>query len=164
MTKNDGGSGDAPAAFHLQGLLRYRPTSARMRQWLFSPWKLMLVFLLTKSFKSSGTEDTVSFPSMWAFILLGIWMGSSLPLGFPSGSAVKNPPAIQQPQETRSIPGSGRSPGGGYGNLLQYSCLGESQGQRNLVSYSPRGCKESDTIVATEHHFFVWRTSPCLIV
>ena len=25
-----------------------------------------------------------------------------------------------------SIPGSGRSPGGGNGNLLQYSCLGDS--------------------------------------
>ena len=52
----------------------------------------------------------------------------------------------------------------GNGNTLQYSCLGESQGQRNLVSYSPRGCKQSDTIEATEHPFFVWRTSPCLIV
>jgi len=30
---------------------------------------------------------------------------------------VKNPPA------TGSIPGSGRSPGGGHGNPLQYSCL-----------------------------------------
>ena len=42
-----------------------------------------------------------------------------------------------------SIPGSGRSPGGGHGNPLQYSCL-EFHGQRSLVSYSPWGCKESD--------------------
>ena len=34
--------------------------------------------------------------------------------------SVKNPPAAQEPS---SIPGSGRSPGGGHGNLLQYSCL-----------------------------------------
>ena len=29
--------------------------------------------------------------------------------------------------------------------------LGESQGQRNLVGYSPWGPKESDTTEATEH-------------
>ena len=47
-----------------------------------------------------------------------------------------------------SIPGSGRSPGGGHGNPLQYSCLENPHGQRNLVGYSPRGCKELDM---TEH-------------
>jgi len=49
-----------------------------------------------------------------------------------------------------SIPGSGRSPGEGNGNPLQYSCLenpmdGESHGQGILAGYSPRGHKESDT-------------------
>ena len=43
-----------------------------------------------------------------------------------------------------SIPGSGRSPGGGHGNPLQYSCLETPHGQKSLVGYSPRGCKESD--------------------
>ena len=47
-------------------------------------------------------------------------------MGFPGGSAVKkNPPA--NTGETRgvgSIPGSGRSPGKGNSNPLQYSCLG----------------------------------------
>ena len=32
-----------------------------------------------------------------------------------------------------SISGSGGSPGGGNGNLLNYSCLGESHGQRSLA-------------------------------
>ena len=37
---------------------------------------------------------------------------------------VKNPPANAGDEgEMGSIPGSGRSPGGGDGNLLQYSCL-----------------------------------------
>ena len=40
-------------------------------------------------------------------------------LGFPSGSAVKNPPA--NAGDTSSIPGSGRSPGEENGNPLQYS-------------------------------------------
>ena len=43
-----------------------------------------------------------------------------------------------------SIPGLGRSPGGGHGNPLQYSCLENPHGQRSLVGYSPRGHKESD--------------------
>ena len=43
------------------------------------------------------------------------------------------------------IPGSGRSPGGGHGNPLQYTCLENLHGQRNLVGYSLWGPKESDT-------------------
>ena len=43
-----------------------------------------------------------------------------------------------------SIPGSGRSPGGGNGNPLQYSCLDNSHGQRSLAGYSPQRHKESD--------------------
>ena len=42
--------------------------------------------------------------------------------GFLGGSGVKNPPA--NAGDAGSIPGSGRSPGGGNGNPLQYSCLG----------------------------------------
>ena len=42
--------------------------------------------------------------------------------GFPGGLAVKNPPAYTG--DAVSIPGSGRSPGEGNGNPLQYSCLG----------------------------------------
>ena len=41
--------------------------------------------------------------------------------GFPGGSVVKNPPA--HAGDLGSIPGSGRSPGDGNGNPLQYSCL-----------------------------------------
>ena len=41
---------------------------------------------------------------------------------FPGSSVVKNPPASAE--DAGSIPGSGRSPGAGNGNLLQYSCLG----------------------------------------
>ena len=38
---------------------------------------------------------------------------------------VKNPPAnARDTRDVGSIPGSGKSPGAGQGNLLQYSCLG----------------------------------------
>ena len=43
------------------------------------------------------------------------------------------------------IPGSGRSPGEGNGNPLQYSCLGNPMDRKNLVGYSSWDCKESDT-------------------
>ena len=45
-------------------------------------------------------------------------------LGFPGGSVVKNPPT--NAGDMGSIPGSGRSPGVGNGNPLQYSCLENS--------------------------------------
>ena len=44
-----------------------------------------------------------------------------------------------------SIPGLGRSPGGGHSNQLQYYCRENPHGQRSLVGYSLYGCKESDT-------------------
>ena len=45
-------------------------------------------------------------------------------LDFPGGSVVKNPPT--NAGDSDLIPGSGRSPGGGNGNPLQYSCLENS--------------------------------------
>ena len=43
------------------------------------------------------------------------------------------------------IPGSGRSPGGGYGYPLQYSCLENPHGQRSLLGYWLWGPKKLDT-------------------
>ena len=44
--------------------------------------------------------------------------------GFPGALLVKNPPANEGDiKNTGSIPWSGRSPGGGHSNPLQYSCL-----------------------------------------
>ena len=42
-------------------------------------------------------------------------------MDFPGGTVVKNPPA--SPGDPGSIPASGRSPGEGNSNPLQYSCL-----------------------------------------
>ena len=64
------------------------------------------------------------------------------------GIVVKNPHAnAGAARDTGSIPGSGRSPGEGNGNPLQYSCL-ENSRQRSLAGYSPGGHKELDE---TEH-------------
>ena len=43
---------------------------------------------------------------------------------FPGDPRLKNPPAnAGDTRDAGSIHGSGRSPGGGHGNALQYSCL-----------------------------------------
>ena len=46
----------------------------------------------------------------------------------------KNLPAMQG--DLGLIPGLGRSPGGGHGNPLQYSCLENPHGQRSLAGCS----------------------------
>ena len=51
-------------------------------------------------------------------------------LDFPGGSAGKEPAC--NVGDLGSIPRLGRSPEGGHGNLLQYSCLENPQGQRSL--------------------------------
>ena len=72
--------------------------------------------------------------------------------GFPGGSDDKE--STCNAGDLSSIPGLGRSPRGGHGNPLQYSCLENPQGQRNLVGYSPWGRKESDTTeqLSTQTH------------
>ena len=62
--------------------------------------------------------------------------------GFPSGSDGKE--STCNVRDLGSIPGLARSPGGGHGNLLQYSCLENLQGQRSLAGYSSWHLKESD--------------------
>ena len=56
---------------------------------------------------------------------------------------VKNLPAnAGDTGDMDSIPGLGRSPGGGLGSRVFLP--GESHGQKSLADYSPLGCKESD--------------------
>ena len=63
--------------------------------------------------------------------------------GFPGGSAGKE--SACNAGDLGSIPGLGRSPEGGHGNPLQYSCLENPHRQRSLAGYSPWNGKESDT-------------------
>ena len=49
-----------------------------------------------------------------------------------------------------SIPGLGRSPGGGHGNPLQNSCLENPHGQRSLASYRLWSHKELNTAEAID--------------
>ena len=61
---------------------------------------------------------------------------------------VKNPPANEGDlRDSESIPGLGKSPGGGHGNPLQYSCLENPHGQRILEGYSLWGRKVGENMV-----------------
>ena len=72
--------------------------------------------------------------------------------GFPCGSAGKESICnAGASEDVGLIPGLGRSPGGGLGNPLQYSCLENLCGQGSLAGYSPQGCKESDMTEETQH-------------
>ena len=73
-------------------------------------------------------------------------------LQVPVRLVVQNPPASAGDiRDASLIPGSERSPGGGHGNPLQYSCLENPHGHGNRAGYSPQGGKESDMTEATEH-------------
>ena len=52
--------------------------------------------------------------------------------GFPGGADGK-----ESTHNVGSIPGLGRSRGGGHRNSLQYSCLENLRGQRSLAGHSP---------------------------
>ena len=66
-------------------------------------------------------------------------------VGFPGGSVVKDSPASAG--DVHSIPGSGRCPRGGNGNLS-----GKFHGQRSRAGYSLRGRKESDSTEGLSTH------------
>ena len=63
---------------------------------------------------------------------------------------VKNPPAnAGDSRDAGSISGSGRSPGGGYDNLLQYSCLENPMDRGAWQATVLESLKESDMTKAT---------------
>ena len=78
--------------------------------------------------------------------------------GFPGGSDSKD--STSNVGDLGSIPGSGRSPGKGNGNRLQYSCLGNPI-YRGDWRASPWGCKET-TWLSDEHFTFSSVAQSCL--
>ena len=62
---------------------------------------------------------------------------------FPVGSDGKA--SAYNAGDLGSIPESGRSPGEGNGNSLQYSCLANPMDGGTWLGYSPWGREESDT-------------------
>ena len=88
------------------------------------------------------------------FLFKYTWFG--LPSGHPDlGSVVKNPLAnAGDVGDAGSTSGFRRSPGGGNGNPLQYSCL---ENPRSLAGNRPQCRKESDTSKRLSIHAY-WFT------
>ena len=74
---------------------------------------------------------------------MGCYTFCCLVLGFPGGSGGEEPTC--NVGDLGSSPGLRRSPGEGHGDSLQYYCLENPNGQRNLVGYGPWNHKELDT-------------------
>ena len=55
-------------------------------------------------------------------------------MGFPGGTSGKETTNSGDASDLDLIPGSGRSPGEGYGNPLQYSCVWATHGVENSRS------------------------------
>ena len=63
-------------------------------------------------------------------------------MGFPGGAEVRKPSAnAGDARDAGLIPGSGRSPGVGNGNPLQYSCPENSMDRRALQATGHRAAK-----------------------
>ena len=78
--------------------------------------------------------------------------------GFPDGSVVKNLPAnAGDVRDTGSVPGLGRSPGGGYGNPLQYSCLDRGAWQATVSETRLKwlSIAQHDLWIAVVIHFWI---------
>ena len=107
---------------------------------------------------SAGKESTLPCRRSWfhSWVRKISWRRDKLPnpivIGFPGGSDGKE--SAYNAGGLGSVPGLGRSLGGGHGNPLQYSCLESPHGQRSLAGYSPQDCKESDMTeeVSTSQH------------
>ena len=68
-------------------------------------------------------------------------------MGFPGGSESKE--SACNVGDLGLIPELGRSPGGGHGNPLQYSCLENPMDRGALVGCSPWGHTEFDMTEVT---------------
>ena len=114
-------------------------------RWKFisTQWRARALSLTAGPWWSSGYDSALSLPQPD----LSLWVGTETLLqtaagrghqrsepfdvGFPGSAVGTNPPAnAGDARDAGLIPGSGRSPGGGHGNPLQYSCLKNSTDRR----------------------------------
>ena len=95
---------------------------------------------------------------LWQFELSGL---TSLCLGFPGGSDGKE--SVCNAGDLGLIPGLGRSPGEGNGNILQYSCL-ENPMDRGAWWDAVHGVSKSQTQLEwlTQTHTNTTHSSFCI--
>ena len=96
------------------------------------------------------------------YVFLNLYSGTIILLkGFPGGSEGKE--STCNLEDLGSIPGLKRSPGGGHGSPLQYSCLEHPHGQRGLAGCRAWGRRESDatepsTLYSSKALLAVWKS------
>ena len=132
-------------------------------------WILLLANVIVRVLSFSGE---VQCPSLFLCVLRGSCVGKPV-AAVPwvqvivGGSGFWDQPTQAYSAGTESasnagdpswIPGSGRSPGGGHGNPLKYSCLENPHGQRSLAGYSPWGHRGLDMTerLSTAHRRNIW--------
>ena len=98
-----------------------------------------MIYLLTIFLLYSLIAHSASDTWFYCLLITGHLHTSHSCLHFLGSSAGKE--SAYDSGDPGLIPGSGRFPGGGHGNPLQYSCLENPHGQRSLADYSPWGCR-----------------------
>ena len=81
--------------------------------------------------KSSSQKHYLVYRLQVALFNLGLSSGAS-----QVALVVKEPTYKGDVRDMHLIPGLGKSPGGGHGSPLHYSCLEKSDGQSSLAGYS----------------------------
>ena len=109
--------------------------------------------LQNKSRSFAKNEKYRTWPSCEVQISCSKWHQILYTLGFPGGW-VKNLPATTG--DAGSIPGPGRSPGGGNGNPRQCSCLGNPTDRGTRLGYSPQGRKVMTHDLATKQQHYTY--------
>ena len=103
-----------------------------LSQWLYKygPWTRITWELVRKAHSRTppqtylnGLNCVLLKFTCWSPNSSACRMWLYLEMGFPGGASGKEPPSAGDVRDAGSIPGLGRSPGGGHGSLLQYSCL-----------------------------------------
>ena len=102
---------------------------------------------------------SVQLSGVWMMQLLIPLSSSKSIMGFLGGPMVKNPPA--NAGDVGLIPGWGRSPGGGNGNPLQYSCL-ENPMDRGVWWVTVHGVMKSWTWLSIYTHTKSVKLGPSL--
>ena len=105
---------------------------------------------------SIRSVTTSIFPSFITNLPLHYSTNLLFILSFPNGSTVKNPSAMQETEDTSSIPGWERllrKEMATHSSILAWK---KPHGQRSLVGYNPWGRKELDITeqLSTEHSSF----------
>ena len=118
-----------PCDYHIPPVCFLTPTHLFLHTLWPCLFYLFFVFQFLPALSCLLTQlNCNSFPQKPLLLILSngltFYSNKHMTWDFHSGSVVKNSPAVQELQETRvSIPGSGRPPGEGNGNLLHCSCL-----------------------------------------